>query len=148
MNFLTRIFNKPIQRRVMTNGEVLGRVATQMEEAGVELQTRGLCFVADRAYVGVLPKEAFQAVRDGTTFWMPETNDCDDAAHMAKAEIITWQRNGHFGNHPAAFGELHVDTHALNAYLDLTGTLHLIDNDAREHALTWLQTRPVRLLKF
>lgn len=148
MNFLTRIFSRPMKRRVMSNGEVLDRVATQMQAAAVELQTRGLCFIADKAYVGVTEKEARDAVLDGTTFWMPETNDCDDAAHMAKAEIIIWQRNGHFGNYPAAFGELHVDTHALNVFIDLTGTLHLIDNDAREKPLAWLATRPVRLLKF
>lgn len=148
MNFFTRLFAKPVARRIVTRGELLDRVATQMEAAGVELQAWGKFFIADQSYVGVTPREAAQAVRDSAALYVPETNDCDEAALMAKAEIIGWQREGHFGNWPAAFGELHLDTHALNAYLDLTGTLRLIDNDGAEHPLTWLQTRPVRLLKF
>ena len=87
--------------------------------------------LGDRDYVSVSDLEAFECVRNVTSNYTPQTNDCDDLAHLAKSEAIRKQRRGAYGGGVAAFGQVWLDHHAINFYLHHTGVLRLIDKNGK-----------------
>ena len=99
--------------------------------------------LADGSYVSLSEQEAFQFVRNSSTFWHVEDNDCDDQAWMAKAEAIKRQQKADFSG-PAAFGVVWTEDHALNWFMNHEGTIQLIDQPGR--IVTARQLSPITLI--
>lgn len=139
------LFKPAAPRAVITHAQLTDIIVAAMEAAGVELQLSGTVFLADKAYSLMTDQEAFKAVRDSQTFYIPGLSDCDDTTIKAKARIVEQQGRGKFGSNPACFGILWTTRHAVNIYVNDKRQLLLLDNDATVKRPSWI-TGPVRLV--
>lgn len=123
------IFHSKPPRGSVTRAEIRHIIACRMEAAGVELNADGVIKISSNVHSLVTDQEAFAAVRDAQTFYIPGRTVCVDTVWKAKTNIINKQGRGHFGNHHAAFGVLWTQTHAVNLYISDKCDMILIDND-------------------
>jgi len=126
---------KPSARLTWTAQRLFDQMKYQLQS---RLDADCVIRLGDRDYVSLSDQEAFECVRNVATNYIPQTNDCDDVACLAKGEAIRKQRRGTYGGGVAAFGEVWLDHHAVNVYLHHTGILRLIENNGAALPLTKL----------
>lgn len=128
-------FKKKESRVSLTCDEILDIVNAALK--GKLASNYNLRF-SDNTHNTINFNEAFALVLRSQTYYIPELNDCDDNAIMAKAEGIKKQRNGDYGSKPAIFGIMWVPSHAFNWFIDHNRKLHLMNNDGKEIVISEL----------
>lgn len=121
-------FKKSIKRNKYTPEDVFQMIYQQLKG---KLAINCTIRLGDKNYAEVTKEEAFKIIRNIDSFYIKESNDCDDFAYMAKAECIKQQRNNKFDGYPGLFGIVWVRTHAFNWFIS-NGTIQFIDNDGSE----------------
>lgn len=141
MRWFSKLFNPtPKTPRLTVDTEGLYQYLRQQLHRDCEIR------LGDRDYVSLSENEAFVCVRNIQTFYRPGVNDCDDFANLAKSEAIKKQRSGAYGGGVAAFGQVWLETHALNFFLDHKGNIRLIDNDGTEIVVSRLKQEATLIL--
>lgn len=126
---LFSIFKASPPRGTVTRDEMRDIIAEAMEGANVENGLQSVIKISSQVHSLVTTGEAFAAVRDSQTFYIPGRSVCVDTVWKAKARIIEQQGRGKFGDYHAAFGMLWTLTHAVNIYISDKRKMTLIDND-------------------
>ena len=135
-------FRKPSKRQRVNAETLFSLIEHQFESCLYESCDIRL---GDRDYVSLSDQEAFVCVRNVTTRYAPQTNDCDDLSNLAKGECIRKQRNGAYDDQVAAFGQAWLTHHAVNFYLHHSGELRIINNNGALMPLSTL-SREITLL--
>lgn len=118
-------FSKPIKRTKYSPDEIFEMIHKQLKG---HLSENCSIRISDRGYATVTQQEAFKFVNNSSSVYIKETNDCDDAAFLAKGECIKQQRNNKFDGHPGLFGMAWTPVHVFNWFIN-NGVIEFIDND-------------------